>query len=140
MVTKTGKAAGPGTTAAMRAAEMMVQMARGKARAAAEQVKRMRKKVKAAKKDLKQVKKVARQAKKSLKAAQATFEIAKTNVESKETRETQATAVPKRARRKRSVLKKAPVVGIALPPATGSQPADPEGAMSTVPGPNEARP
>lgn len=140
MVTKTGKAAGPGTTAAMRAAEMMVQMARGKARVAAEQVKRMRKKVKAAKKDLKQVKKVARQAKKSLKAAQSTFEIAKTKVESKETRETQATAVPKRARRKRSVLKKAPVVGIALPPATGSQPADPAGAKSTVLEPNEVRP
>ncbi len=139
MVAKIETTAEP-KTAEKRAAEMILRMAQGKARAAAEQVKRMRKKVKAAKKDLKQVKKVARQAKKSLKAARSTFEIAKTNVENKGNRVTKAIEVPDRARRKRSVLQKAPDVESALPTATGSQPADPEGAKTTVMEPNEVRP
>ena len=146
MVTKIEKAAGTETTAMVRAAGMMVQMARGKARAAAERVKRMRKKVKAAKKDLKQVKRAARQAKKSLKTAQSAFEIAKTKNENKKVREPQAASAAARpatvrARRKRPSLKKAPDVEVALSPAPGSQPVVPSVcATSMASEPNEARP
>jgi hypothetical protein len=80
MESKRRKAAEIGASASIRAAEMIVQMARGKARAAAAQVKRMRKQVKAAKQDFKRVKKVARQAKKSLKTAQTALSIAKTQI------------------------------------------------------------
>ena len=148
MESKIGKAAGIGTTASMRAGEMMVQMAQSKARAAAAQVKLMRQKAKAFKKALKKAKKAARQARKALKATQSAFEISKTKTKSgnKEVREPKATSTAARLatvrpRRKRPVLKKAPVVEIALQPPNGSQPADQSGgAASTVSGPNEARP
>jgi hypothetical protein len=80
MESKIGKTAKFGATASVRAAEMIVKMAQGKARVAVEQVKRVRKKVKAAKKDFKLVKKMARQAKKSLKTAQSALNIARTQI------------------------------------------------------------
>lgn len=146
MESKIRKEAGTGTTAALRAAEMVVQMAQGKARTAAEQVQRMRQKAKAAKKALKQAKKSARRTKKSLKAAQTALEVAQTKLVKEEVRKPEP-ASPAirpaivRPRKKRQALKKAYGEDAFRSPEEGTRPAGHLAvATSIAPESDKARP
>ena len=119
MKTNADKSTGSKLGTTLRAAEMIVKMARGKLRVAAVQVKQMRQKFKAAKKDFKQAKKNARQAKRELATAQAAFE--ETGAQAKKSQVARRTATAKANNKPAEVVRQKAAASKRSRSATGTR-------------------